>query len=102
MMKLVQIFFPVYDNDGRRFSAQMFSTERKKLVEHFGGMTAHTRAPAHGLWKDGPPTKREDIVIFEVMMRKVDRKWWNNYRHALQKRFKQKELLIRAQDVKVL
>jgi hypothetical protein len=42
------------------------------------------------------------MVILEVMVRRVDRKWWNNYRHKLQKRFKQKELIVRAQDMKRL
>jgi hypothetical protein len=41
-------------------------------------------------------------VIFEVMVRKVDRKWWSHYRHLLQKRFRQKELLVRSQDVKII
>jgi len=101
-MRLVQIFLPVYDNNGRRFPARMYAQERKRLIARFGGLTAYARAPAHGLWKDGARTKRDDIVIFEVMTRKIDSKWWNAYRHELQKRFKQKELLVRAQDVKVL
>jgi len=46
--------------------------------------------------------KRDDLVIFEVMIRRVDRKWWMDYRHRLEKRFKQKTLLVRVQDVKVL
>jgi hypothetical protein len=101
-MKLVQIFLPRYDNHGRRFPAALYARERDRLVERFGGMTAHTQAPAVGLWKDGPKTTRDQIVIFEVMVPRVDRKWWMDYRYRLQKRFKQKELLVRFQDVKVL
>jgi hypothetical protein len=41
-------------------------------------------------------------VIFEVMVRQVDKKWWGEYRFRLQKRFQQKELLVLVQDVKVL
>jgi hypothetical protein len=52
--------------------------------------------------EDGAQTKRDDIIIFEVMVRRVDRKWWGEYRYKLQKRFKQKELLVRAQDADVL
>jgi hypothetical protein len=44
----------------------------------------------------------EDLVIFEVMIRRVDRKWWSEYRHRLQERFKQKDLLVRVQDIKVV
>ena len=36
------------------------------------------------------------------MIRRFDRKWWKEYRCRLEKRFKQKALLVRVQDVKVL
>lgn len=101
-MRLVQLFLPLYDNVGKRFPAIFYSRERERLVERFGGMTAHMQAPVKGLWKTESKTKRDDLVIFEVMVRKVDRKWWSHYRHQLQKRFRQKELLVRCQDVKVL
>src|SRR4051812_28125859 len=101
-MKLVQIFLPRYDNLGRRFPPALYARQRQRLVERFGGMTAHTQAPAVGLWKDGPKTKRDELVIFEVMVSRVDRKWWTEYRYKLQKLFKQKELLVRFHDVKVL
>jgi hypothetical protein len=101
-MKLVQLFLPLYANTGRRIPAALFARERERLVERFGGLTAFTQAPATGLWKDGPKLKRDEVVIFEVMIRRVDRRWWSHYRHALQKRFKQKDLLIRVTDVKVV
>jgi len=101
-MKLVQIFLPRYDNGGRRLAAALFARERERLIERYGGLTAYTRAPAVGLWKDGPTIKRDEIVIFEVMIRSVDRKWWSDYRNKLRKRFRQKEVLIRIQDVKLL
>jgi hypothetical protein len=101
-LKLVEIFLPLYDDRGRRFPAAFYGLERDRLVERFGGLTTHTRSPARGLWKTGAHVKRDDLVIFEVMIRRVDRKWWMDYRFRLQKRFKQKELLVRVQDVKVL
>jgi hypothetical protein len=101
-MKLVQIFLPRYGNDGRRLAASLFARERERLIERYSGLTAYTRAPAVGLWKDGPKIKRDEIVIFEVMVRAVDRKWWTGYRNRLRKRFRQKDMLIRIQDVKLL
>jgi hypothetical protein len=101
-MKLVQIYLPRGDNTGRRFPASAFARERQRLVDRFGGMTAYTQAPAVGLWKDGPKAKRDELIIFEVLIRRVDRKWWTDYRYKLQKRFRQKELLVRVQDVKLL
>jgi hypothetical protein len=101
-MRLVQIFLPLYDNAGKRFPAGLYARERERLVERFGGMTAHMQAPVKGLWKTGSKTNRDDLVIFEVMGRKVDRKWWSHYRHQLEKRFRQKELLVRSQEVKII
>ena len=101
-MKLVQIFLPLYDNAGKRFPARMYAIERDALVERFDGVTAYVRAPAKGLWKDQGKTTRDDMIILEVMVRRVDRKWWNEHRHKLQKRFKQKELVVRSQDIKLL
>ena len=77
-MKLVQIFLPLYDHNGRRFPAKAYSTKRNLLVERFGGVTAYMRSPARGLWKDGGKTKRDDMVILEVMVRRTDRQWWNS------------------------
>jgi hypothetical protein len=76
--------------------------ERDRLVERFGGLTVYTQNRAHGLWKDNGRTRRDAFIIFEVLLRRVDRKWWMVYRHRLQKRFRQKELLIRVQDAKIL
>jgi hypothetical protein len=101
-LKLVQIFLPLYDNAGKRLPKALYSRERDRLVERYGGLTAHMQSPAQGLWKTGQRVKRDDLVIFEVMIRRVDRKWWMEYRHRLEKRFKQKTLLVRVQDVKVL
>jgi hypothetical protein len=101
-LKLIQIFLPRYDNNGRRLAAALYARERERLVERFGGLTAFTQNRAHGLWKENGRTHRDAIIIFEVMIRRVDRKWWTLYRYRLQKRFRQKELLVRVQEVKVL
>ena len=44
-MKLVQIFLPLYDNNGQKFPARMYAAERATLVERFGGVTAYMRSP---------------------------------------------------------
>ena len=102
-MKLVQIFLPRYADNGRRFPAAIYARERELLVERFGPLTAFTRSPVRGLWKsDGRTTKGDDLVIFELMVRRLDHKWWNNYRFKLQKRFRQKSLRVRVQDAKLI
>src|SRR5215208_4451763 len=102
-MHLVQILLPLYDNDGRPLPRELFVAVRDELTERFGGLTAHTRAPAVGLWKDDSarPT-RDDIVIYEVMTAKLNRAWWKKYRRALEARFKQELVVVRAQKTQVL
>ena len=74
-----------------------------ELTERFGGLTAHMRAPARGVWKteDGDEA-RDDIVIFEVMTDRVDRDWWDAYRKRLQDRFRQDAIVIRAMAISVI
>lgn len=100
---LVQLLLPLYDNAGRAFPAEHYTAVRDELTERFGGLTAYTRAPAQGLWQetDGPP-KRDDIVVYEVMMDTLDRAWWRDYRRTLERRFAQDELIIRSQAVERL
>ncbi|MBW8732832.1 MAG: hypothetical protein JF571_00725 [Asticcacaulis sp.] len=98
-MYVVEIFLPLRDNAGTAFAASLFETEKARLVERFGGLTAYARAPAQGLWdKDGQPVS-DQIVIFEVMTETLDREWWTQYRGDLETRFRQNEILIRASAV---
>jgi hypothetical protein len=63
----------------------------------FGGLTAYTRAPAEGLWESGSTVKRDDIVVVEVMVDSLDRKWWEAYRRELAQLFRQDQIVLRAQ-----
>jgi hypothetical protein len=102
-MYLVQILLPVYDNDGHAFEAREYMQLRSDLADRFGGVTAYTRAPARGVWKDGAgETTRDDIVIFEVMTDTLDRTWWRQFRQALERRFRQDSLIVRALDSTLL
>lgn len=103
-MHLVQILLPVYDNDGRPFPASRFTDVRAELTERFGGLTAYSRAPAEGLWRedDDGAAKRDDIVVYEVMTEELDRDWWARFRGALARRFEQEELVVRAHEVERL
>jgi hypothetical protein len=76
---------------------------RRRLTEKFGGLTAHTRAPAEGLWKEGPSTTSTDeIVIYEVMAEKLPKNWWRAYRLSLETWFRQEQVVVRAQQVEQL
>jgi hypothetical protein len=99
---LIQILLPVYDNDGDALPRVKFRRVATELSEKFGGVTAFTRSPAEGQWKDGGRTEHDEIVIFEVMIDRLDRPWWRDYRRVLEKRFKQEVVLIRAQSIEQL
>ena len=36
------------------------------------------------------------MIVLEVMTDELDRSWWADYRRELERRFRQKEILIRA------
>jgi hypothetical protein len=101
-MHLVQILLPLADNEGRRFASADYAHVRTELAERHGGITSFTRAPAEGMWKEGGHTNRDDIVVFEVMVRDIDRAWWERYRAALEERFRQEAIVIRAIKVEML
>jgi hypothetical protein len=99
----IQLLLPLYDNDGRAFERADFARVRDELAEVFGGVTAHTRAPAEGLWKDeAGSVSRDSVVAFEVLAEILDRGWWARYRDALAARFRQDEILITASPVERL
>jgi hypothetical protein len=96
---LVQILLPLFDNDGNPQSPDHFARVRSELTERYGGLTAFTRAPAEGLWKDAGETRRDDIVVVEVMVPRLLAGWWRSYRLELEERFAQDRIVIRAFDI---
>lgn len=99
----MQILLPLYDRGGKRFGAKLYSEVTRELTQRFGGVTAYSRAPAKGLWKSGRRrAQRDDIVVYEVMMKAVDGPWWSRYRAALERRFRQDELVIRVHAIRRL
>jgi hypothetical protein len=103
MTYLIQLLLPLYDNDGHPFEASEYVKLRGELADRFGGVTAYTRAPARGVWKDDAGgTSRDDIVIFEVMTDTLDRAWWTAFRKELEHRFRQESLIVRALDSTLL
>jgi hypothetical protein len=103
-MHLVQILLPLYADDGERLSQEVFDAIRQELVDRFGGLTAYSRAPATGLWVDDEEehVERDDIVVYEVMAERLDRRWWAGYREGLAQRLRQKEMVVRAQTIELL
>src|SRR5690606_30218037 len=103
ILHLIELFLPLYDNDGSAFPKALYASVRTELADLHGGVTAITRAPATGLWEDGDgEVRRDEVVLFEVMVANVDHAWWRNYRQALEQRFRQDHVLVRATAVERL
>jgi hypothetical protein len=102
-MHLVQLLLPLYDNDKRPFAQAMLDRVSDELAEKFGGVTAFRRSPAEGVWEEGRGrVSRDEVVILEVMMERIDRAWWADYRRELERRFRQERILIRATEAELL
>jgi hypothetical protein len=96
-MYLVQLLLPLYDNSGHRFPNALLREVADDLTDRYGGVTAYLRSPAEGSWREGSgAVDKDEVVMFEVMVDHLDRDWWSRYRAALETRFAQDELVVRA------
>lgn len=96
-MHLVQLLLPLYDKAGQRFPDARFVQVMDELTDRCGGVTAYLRSPADGAWREGAgAVEKDEVVMFEVMVDHLDRDGWSRYRIALEERFAQDELVVRA------
>ena len=98
-MHLIEILLPVTDNDGRPFRAEQYARIREELPERFGGITAFSRAPAHGSVREENRIVHDDILVYEVMTDRLERSWWSEYRRKLEEEFAQDSIVIRASEI---
>jgi hypothetical protein len=99
-MHLVQLLLPLFDPDGERFPPEPYARVRRELTERFGGVTAFQRAPAEGLWREDDGTVvHDEVVVYEVMVERLDRAWWAGFRERLRRSFRQEELVVRATPI---
>jgi hypothetical protein len=76
---------------------------RDELTEQFGGITTYVRSPAEGLWKEGKCCMvRDEIVIYEVMAKDLNREWWQEFREKLEQLFRQESLIVRTSQINLL
>ena len=101
---LIELFLPLFDDRGRKLPARLYEDVRRQLVDRFGGMTAHLRAPATGLWRANGKDRveRDVLIIYEVMVPRLKRRWWSSYRRELEETFQQQEVLVRVQRIKTI
>jgi hypothetical protein len=87
-----------YDDSNNPFPRVAFELVRNEMTDQFGGVTAFLCSPAEGFWKeDDKSVRRDDVVIFEVMIEYLNRDWWARYRLELTHLFAQEELVVKGQ-----
>jgi hypothetical protein len=101
-MICVQILLPVVDKRGHARPYHLFGVVQEELTAKFGGVTAFINAPAEGRWKKNRRTVHDDIVVIEVMVKRLNRSWWQRYRRDLEQRFKQEAIVVRALPMQLL
>ena len=100
-MYLIQLLLPVTKGDSS--ADQSIREVRRELTERFGGVTAYTRAPAHGVWVDETNTEiHDDVTIVEVMAKEVDHDWWSSFRKKLEDELQQDVVVVRATAIELL
>jgi hypothetical protein len=98
-MHLVEILLPVTRGDGFRAEVTALG---EQLTARFGGVTTFLRSPGEGLWEHDGSTEKDSIVVIEVMTGAVDRAWWQQLRTDLERRLRQKEVVIRTYAIERL
>ena len=102
MSYLIQVLLPLYSGTGRPISSRLLKRTAHELTEKFGGLTAHTRAPVEGVWKKAGRRVKDDLLIYEVLSERLDRRWWKTYRARLEQAFKQDKVQITVYTVQQL
>jgi hypothetical protein len=95
-VQLIQLLLPLRDKEGRPYKDLVFKSINASLVERFGGVTAFTRSPAKGTWMSADHLERDDVVMVEVMTKKLDRVWWQSFRKRLEAEMDQSEIVVRS------
>jgi hypothetical protein len=73
-MHLIQILLPFNEKSGKPLPRKLFHDLKDELATHFKGLTVYSRAPAEGIWKPRKGTKRDEIVVYEVMAGTFERR----------------------------
>ena len=101
-MMCIQILLPVLDKRGHPRAYRLFEDVQNELTTKFGGVTAFINTTAQGRWTNNRRTVHDDIVVIEVMVKRINRAWWHRYKLSLEERFEQETIVIRALAMQLL
>lgn len=102
-MKEYDIYVPLSNNDGTPVDPQKLRDLKKRLVDHFGGLT-HFPQENEGLWKVGTFTFRDKIVILRVLTTAPDKAtiFFAELKQEMQRNWSQEDVLIVVRDVETV
>lgn len=102
-VKEYDIFVPLRYNDGTLIDGRKFQRLQSTLLDQFGGVTFFPQT-AHGSWKLGEVTFRDEIVIYRVVASdsRAARQFLSSLKEELKAEFAQEEIFILERDVKTL
>ncbi len=102
-MKEYDLYVPLTYNDGTPVEAKTIERIGQRLLERFGGVTFFPQ-PNEGLWRMGPVTFRDQIVIFRVLSPNVRdaRRFFKSLKLELKSELEQEEILVVEKDVETL
>lgn len=99
---LVELFLPLYDENGELFPEKYYTEVRQELTLKFGGLTEYSRNPATGFWKPNEgKTQKDELLVFEVMCEEMDPKFWDKLKQRLLKIFKLDSIVIRCAQIEL-
>jgi hypothetical protein len=102
-MKEYDIYVPLSNNDGTPVDPQKLKDLKKRLVDHFGGLT-HFPQENEGLWKVGAFTFRDKIVILRVLTADPDKagSFFVELKKEMQRNWGQEDVLIVVRNVETV
>jgi hypothetical protein len=102
-MKEYDIYVPLHNNDGSPIDPAKLASIKKRLVDHFGGLT-HFPQENEGLWKVGSFTFRDRIVILRVLTGDPlkAQMFFAQIKKEIKQGFGQEDVLIVVRDVKTV
>lgn len=102
-MKEYELYLPLTYNDGSPIEPEKIESIGEQLLREFGGVTFFPQ-PNEGLWRVGPVTFRDQVVIFRVLTEddRMARRFFRAMKESLKIELQQEEILIVEKDAEVL
>ncbi|MBA2253175.1 MAG: hypothetical protein H0W13_10840 [Nitrospirales bacterium] len=98
-----EILLPLKYNDGAPVEPEKFQQTRRELVQKFGALTMEVQ-PISGIWIFGGQEHRDELIRFIVdteTSADIDA-FFSAFKTALKTRFRQIDIWITAQPIRII